>query len=55
MEGNGGLLTGRGQSSQSANFWKIAKMALFKPCMKFNNFLAKRSGKEYVLLVELYL
>ena len=30
---NGGLDY---QSSQSANFWKIAKMALFNKCMKFN-------------------
>ena len=27
-------LTGDGQSSQSADFWKIAKMVLFNPCMK---------------------
>ena len=27
-----------GQSSQSADFWKIAKMALFTPCMKFKFF-----------------
>ena len=26
-------ITGHGQSSQSANFWKIAKMALFNPCI----------------------
>ena len=31
-------LTGHGQSSQSDNFWKIAKMALFNPCMKFDFF-----------------
>ena len=34
-------LTGHGQSSQSANFWKIAKMALFNPCMKLEIFGAK--------------
>ena len=28
-------LTGHGQSSQSADFWKIDKMAVFNPCMKF--------------------
>ena len=34
-------LTGHGQSSQSANFWKIAKMTLFNPCMKFEFFWTK--------------
>ena len=29
---------GHGQSSQSANFWKIAKIVLFNPCMKFDTF-----------------
>ena len=32
---------GHGQSSQSADFWKIAKMALFTPCMKFKLFLGQ--------------
>ena len=31
-------LTGHGQSSQLADFWKIAKMALFNPCMEFEFF-----------------
>ena len=34
-------LTGHGQSSQSANFWKIAKMALFNACMRLKNFLGQ--------------
>ena len=34
-------LTGHGQSSQLANFWKIAKLALFNPCMKLVNFIPK--------------
>jgi hypothetical protein len=31
-------LTGHGQSSQSADFWKIAQMTLFNPWMKFEIF-----------------
>ena len=31
-------LTRRGQSSQSVDFWKIAKMAIFNPCMKIKIF-----------------
>ena len=31
-------LTEHGHSSQSADIWKIAKMALFNPCMKFDFF-----------------
>ena len=37
----GAALTRHGQSSQSANFWKTAKMAHSKPCMKFEIFLSQ--------------
>ena len=39
MGRNGGLhQQGHGQSSQSANFWKIAKMALCNPCIQLKFF-----------------
>ena len=39
-------LTGHGQSSQSADFWKIAKMALFNPCIEFKTFLGPMTSFE---------
>ena len=41
-------LTGDGQSSQSADFWKFAKMALFNPCKKFEIFLGQMTSFEVV-------
>ena len=41
-------LTGYGQSSQYANFWKIAKMALFNQSMKFNFFLGQMTSFEVI-------
>ena len=42
-------LTGHGQSSQLADFSKIAKMALFNPCMEFD-FLGGQMTSFEVLL-----
>ena len=45
--------TGHGQSSQLADFWKIAKMALFNPCMKFEIFRAKLLHLKWLMIIVL--